>query len=117
MGLSGGDPDGEYFLTHGWLREWWRVYGTGRELWTLVASAEERVDAIAPLVLERDRHGTRRLVFMGRARSRQTIWTSSRGGKQTELLRNFVAYLLQNRTQWDLLELDTLPELSPTRGG
>ena len=105
------------FLTHGWLNEWWRVYGGRRELWTLVASsAGGRVDGIAPLVLERDRHGTRRLVLMGTGEvAPNHLDLIAQEGRQTELLRSFVAYLLQNRAQWDLLELDTLPQLSPTR--
>jgi CelD/BcsL family acetyltransferase involved in cellulose biosynthesis len=52
------------FLLHGWLAEWWRHYGDGAELATVVAREDGRMVGALPLVV-RHRVGLRVASFMG----------------------------------------------------
>lgn len=105
------------FLDHAWLCGWWRAYAEGRELWTLVVAGDEGIEGIAPLMLERAANGSRRLAFMGAGEvvpnHLDLILHPARRG---ELIGKLVGYLCQHGPQWDILELDCLPEESPSRG-
>ena len=52
------------FLLHGWLAEWWRHHGAGKELAVHVARQDGRLVAALPLVVHR-RPGLRVASFMG----------------------------------------------------
>lgn len=43
------------FLTHEWVRNWWRVYGKGKKLCVLIAEDGQEIIGIAPLYEERVR--------------------------------------------------------------
>jgi CelD/BcsL family acetyltransferase involved in cellulose biosynthesis len=52
------------YLLHGWLTEWWRQYGAGRELYVPIARRDGALVAALPLCLH-ERLGVRVLEFLG----------------------------------------------------
>jgi CelD/BcsL family acetyltransferase involved in cellulose biosynthesis len=103
------------FLAHRWLSEWWRVYGPGRELWTLVAEENGHPVAILPLVLERGGGGVRRLVLMG-AGEVSPNHLDLLGDAGPVLTEAFCDYLWLHRAHWDVLDLVSVADGSPLRG-
>jgi CelD/BcsL family acetyltransferase involved in cellulose biosynthesis len=102
------------FLTHPWLREWWDVFGINHELWTLLAHSDEELVGILPLVLERGRDGTRRLMFMGGGRVMPSqLDLIARPSDREPLARAFWWYLWGHRPEWDVVDLDGVLGNSP----
>ncbi len=103
------------FLSHTWLREWWRVYGEGRQLWVVAARRGGRLAGAAPLMIERTRQGARRLAFVGAGsvvpNHLDFIVEPQSRAELTPLLCD---YVWRHNAQWDVLDFDTLPEGSPT---
>ena len=107
---------GNLFLDHAWLGEWWRVYGHGRELWTLVAEEHGRPTAILPLVLERGRGGVRRLAFMGGGEVAPNHLDVLGDGQSTLAVEAFADFLWLSRASWDVLDLVSVADNSPLCG-
>src|SRR5690349_9602374 len=57
------------FLSHEWMAEWWRHWGSAQELFVVqVRDSNERLIAIAPFYINKPKHrwpGTRILAFIG----------------------------------------------------
>jgi CelD/BcsL family acetyltransferase involved in cellulose biosynthesis len=115
------------FLTHPWIRDWWKVYGNHHDLWLLVATRGGTVRGIAPLMLERSRDGMRRLAFIGDGEVLPNeLDVIARPDDREGLVRAFWFYLWQNRAEWDLVDfqdtrkdsawLDVLASESTDRG-
>lgn len=106
------------FLTHRWLSEWWRVYGAGRDLWTLVVRDGSRIAGIAPLVLERTFVGGPRFVrFMGAGEvTPNHLDVIAAPGDRGAVLCAIWAWLTRNRSAWDLLSLEGMAGDSPSAG-
>ncbi len=103
------------FLSHTWLREWWRAYSEGRQLWVVAARRGGRLAGAAPLMIERTRQGARRLAFMGAGSVVPNhldfvVEPQSRA----ELTTLLCDYVWRHNARWDVLDFDTLPEGSPT---
>jgi CelD/BcsL family acetyltransferase involved in cellulose biosynthesis/peptidoglycan/xylan/chitin deacetylase (PgdA/CDA1 family) len=101
------------FLTWEWLTSWWAAYGTGKELFVLVARDESgECCGIAPLYLVRE-GWTRVLRFIGDGTydSDYLDFIVARG-HETSLLPAIFDYLNQVDKCWDALQLNEIPETS-----
>jgi len=103
------------FLTWEWLSSWWSAYASRKELFVLIArDAAGQCQGIAPLYL--DRSGlTRVLKFLGDGTydSDYLDFVVARG-HGTPVLEAFFEYLKQSNESWDALQLNEIPEASPT---
>lgn len=105
------------FLTWEWIAAWWKNYGAGRALYVLSAWEGDALLGVAPLYVDRIRRfgiGWICLKLIG-AGSDDSDYLDcfARPGRETEVIRAFVAYLDEHRDEWDQLELDGTPENSP----
>jgi peptidoglycan/xylan/chitin deacetylase (PgdA/CDA1 family)/CelD/BcsL family acetyltransferase involved in cellulose biosynthesis len=105
------------FLTWEWLTSWWAAYGSGKELFVLVARGESgECCGIAPLYV--DRSGSRRILrFIGDGSydSDYLDFIVPRG-QEAVVLKAFFDYLKQSHQQWGALQLNEIPETSLSLG-
>jgi CelD/BcsL family acetyltransferase involved in cellulose biosynthesis len=98
------------FLTHLWLCEWWKIFGVGYELWTLVARRGEDLVGILPLMLHGGPHMFRRLEFMGSGETTPNhLDIIARAEDHLDVLAALASYLSRCASEWDIFELDKLP--------
>ncbi len=104
------------FMRHDWLHQWWQVYGSrGCALWILIATSSRGIEGIAPLVLERHANGLRKLVFMGAGDvAPNHLDFLLRVDGRVAITERFCNYLWEHRSEWDVLELKSFAENSPT---
>ena len=107
------------FLTWEWLRSWWAAYGRSLELYFLGCfDRTGRLVGIAPLY--RTRWPLRlpvqvwmlRLLGDGSGDSEGLDWIVLRG-YEAAAVRAWLDWLDQRWSEWDILELNTLPAESP----
>jgi CelD/BcsL family acetyltransferase involved in cellulose biosynthesis len=102
------------FLRHEWLRVWWDCFGEGNRLAVVLVRANGRLVAAAPLMSNGPR------MYGLRARRLQTIYNvhtprlglivaPGHEGAYRAVWRH-----IAERDDWDVLELNQLPEGSPT---
>jgi CelD/BcsL family acetyltransferase involved in cellulose biosynthesis len=92
------------FLLHGWLREWWRVYGRGAELALHVARRDGRLVGALPLCVRRH-FGVRVGEFLGGRHSHLADLLLARG----EELGTARALVERARDSMDVADLFGLP--------
>lgn len=103
------------FVTHEWVREWWQSFGADKRLHILVAKAGAEPIAIAPLMLSRARmYGlkVRRLEFIYNVHTPRFDFIVAR--RAEECYRALWNCLVQQKAQWDVLELCQLTTSSRT---
>jgi peptidoglycan/xylan/chitin deacetylase (PgdA/CDA1 family)/CelD/BcsL family acetyltransferase involved in cellulose biosynthesis len=108
-------PAETVFLTWEWLSSWWSAYGGRKELFVLLArDATGECNGIAPLYLDRSRR-TRLLKFIGDGTydSDYLDFIVARG-HGAQVLEAFLEYLKRSKRDWDALQLNEIPESSPT---
>ena len=108
-------PAETVFLTWEWLSSWWSAYGGRKELFVLVGrDATGECKGIAPLYLDRSRR-TRLLKFIGDGTydSDYLDFIVARG-HGAQVLEAFLEYLKRSNRDWDALQLNEIPESSPT---
>ncbi len=101
------------FLTWEWLTSWWAAYGSGKELFVLVARGENsECCGIAPLYV--DHSGSRRLLrFIGDGSyDSDYLDFIVPQGQEAVVLKAFFDYLKQSHQQWGALQLNEIPETS-----
>lgn len=103
------------FLHHEWVRAWWECFGAGKELRILVVKAGREPVAIAPLML------SKRRLYGSDVRHLEFIWNvyAERfdvlvGARRQEAYRAIWTYLSSQKTRWDVLRLQQVPEGSTT---
>ena len=108
------------FLTWEWLKPWWDAYGASRRLLFLTGwDSEGRLAGIAPLYRSRREGGSAlalevlQLLGDGSTDSDNLDFIVQRG-KESAFVRAVFDWLARHAWEWDLLELNTLPEGSPT---
>ena len=110
-------PAETVFLTWEWLSSWWSAYGKGKELFVLLArDASGELQGIAPLYLERSGR-TRLLKFLGDGTYDSDYLDFVVAREQgVPVLGAFFEHLKQLHEDWDALQLNEIPETSPTLG-
>jgi CelD/BcsL family acetyltransferase involved in cellulose biosynthesis len=100
------------FQTYQWHKAWWSAFGGDRELFIVCVSDDERIAAIAPLMVCREPDGSRVLRFIGHGRSDYLdfIHRADRTGD----LDLIFAFISENRERWDSIELKYLRADSDT---
>jgi CelD/BcsL family acetyltransferase involved in cellulose biosynthesis/peptidoglycan/xylan/chitin deacetylase (PgdA/CDA1 family) len=99
------------FLTWEWLSSWWSAYGSGKDLFVLVARAENgECCGIAPFYVDRSGR-TRVLRFIGDGTydSDYLDFIVPRGLEES-VLAAFFENLKQSHKDWDALQLNEIPE-------
>src|SRR5437899_9855318 len=107
------------FLTWEWVQAWWRAFGSSRRLVLLTwRDAEGALVAIVPLQGTWENIGPGmsgwmlRLVGDDIGGSENLDWIVRRG-HEAAAVRAVLDWLEENRSEWDTLELNTVPAHSP----
>ncbi|MBI4478309.1 MAG: GNAT family N-acetyltransferase [Acidobacteria bacterium] len=104
------------FMRHEWIRTWWECFGGDRRLHILIVRSGDRLTAIAPLMKERVRmYGVpiRRIGFLQNDHTpRADFIVAERPRESYEAIWKA---LLDDREQWDVVQLNQLVADSPTR--
>ena len=108
-------PAKTVFLTWEWLSSWWSAYGGGKKLFILLArDASGECQGIAPLYLERSRRA-RLLKFLGDGTHDSDYLDFIVPREQgAPVLEAFFEHLKLLQNDWDALQLNEMPEASPT---
>jgi len=103
------------FLTQEWVSSWWSAYGQGKELYILLArDVTGELQGIAPLYVDRSRR-IRLLKFLGDGTyDSDYLDFVVAHGRGASVLEAFFEYLNQSNKDWDALQLNEIPESSPT---
>lgn len=101
------------FLTWEWISTWWSAYGTGKQLFVLVARGDlGEYLGIAPLYVERSGR-TRLLRFIGDgSHDSDYLDFIVLQDQEDAVLSAFFDYLKQVRKKWDALQLNEIPKNS-----
>jgi CelD/BcsL family acetyltransferase involved in cellulose biosynthesis len=94
--------------TFEWLSTWWRHFGVGRQLLLAVASEDSVVVGIAPMYVDTQR---RSLHFIGQGLSDYADVLVPEG--RTDIVRALIESVLGERSSWDAVGLEELPQASP----
>ncbi len=106
------------FLTWEWLKAWWDAYGASRRLLFLTGwDSDRRLAGIAPLYRSRREAGAAavevlQLLGDGSTDSDNLDFLVQRG-REPAFLQAVLDWLAQHSAEWDILELNTVPEQSP----
>ena len=99
------------FSTWEWLSGWWRHFGKGRKLRILLIHANNKIRAIAPLMLSKYRFlhfGTlTKIEFIGSPQSDYNNFILT--GREMECFKLFWNYLSEHN-DWNYIELSDIPE-------
>jgi CelD/BcsL family acetyltransferase involved in cellulose biosynthesis len=114
-------PQRTPFLTHDWMTIWWKHFGVGKELCTLVLREDGRAVAIAPLMKYWGRFYDRYVKLPARVIETMANYHSNRvdliyAESHYEYLAKLWEYLLAQKG-WDFLRLYPVPAESPTVAG
>ncbi len=98
------------FLTWEWLFAWWQTYGGKKELWILTTRKNNILIGIAPLMIKTiKKFGGEFRILMGLGTPQSDI--SGYITSKNEIVINAISdYIKEHRTEWDILEIKTLPQ-------
>ncbi len=113
-GLLRPDTRHKPYLEHEWFELFLEHHGAGGQLSILLVKREQRIEAIFPFVLKRERHpgsSVRKLEFLGKLgyAMRTPIFRSQDAPKREVILRSLFRYLVES-VKWDVLRLNFVPE-------
>lgn len=103
------------FLTHEWVTKWWKHFGRGNELMVLLVKENGKLVCIAPLMIRKSRTllwSRRTIQFIGTPLSDYCDFIVPRGEKKP--LKAIYQYLFDNKRSWTKINLEEIPEKSPT---
>jgi len=115
-------PLASIFCTWEWLVPWWRSFGKGRNLLVLALfDSASNLLGLAPLSTSREHFWgsvpLRVLRFMGDgSEDSDNLDFPVRPGFEEILARQVLQYLQDQRHQWDISQLNTMPLESPVAG-
>ncbi len=102
------------FLRWEWLHTWWSFFGEGRRLMILAAWDRERLVGLAPLYAETQTpEAARVLRFCSDELSPDYMDFILEKGSEPQILEALWQGLLEQRTMWDIVELNSLRDGSP----
>jgi CelD/BcsL family acetyltransferase involved in cellulose biosynthesis len=98
------------FLTFEWLSSWWNHFSRGSRLFVLVVKEDDRITAIAPLMIIK-RRLFRVIQFIGTGRSDYLDFIVAE--KRQESLKAIFKYLRASKKLWDIMQLQDIASDSP----
>lgn len=104
------------FLGHEWICSWWECFGAGKELHIVLVKVGDRLEAIAPLMLSRERMlgvPVRRLGALYNPHTPRLDFIVA-SGIADEVSRSVWRHALDISDQWDVLEIPQMLAGSPT---
>lgn len=104
------------FLSWQWFSQWWRTLGAGRELQLLTLRDEGRLVGIAPLMLETDDEGRRRLALIGSDRTTDYADMLVEPDFEESMVGALARFVADGLGRWDYAEFSSLLESSPLLG-
>lgn len=120
--LLAASPSRTIFLTQEWLEPWWHSFGAGRPLVGLAASdGGGQLTGLALMYRERRRSAAGitvavlRLVGDGSTDS-DSLDFLARPGLELAFAKAVLDWCAQHESEWDVLELNTVPAESPVAG-
>lgn len=110
-------PHSTTFSTWEWLCSWWQNFGSGQELFVVGLFEGPRLVGLAPLSVARKKVAMglslRSLRFMGDGSGdSDNLDLPVRPGYEEIFARQLLRHLRQQRSLWDICELNTLPPCS-----
>ena len=106
-------PGNHLYLSHDWVCTWWKHFGGDRRLFTLVFRRNGRILGIAPLLIERGRRRglpVRQIGLLINGCSQQSGLIVP--AQKRDVFRAFVRHLQDCAGEWDLVDLNGIPELT-----
>jgi CelD/BcsL family acetyltransferase involved in cellulose biosynthesis len=101
------NPVQDVFYTWEWLFAWWKHYGKQRELWLVTAWIADELVGVAPLMLEtRKKYGLRVRVLCNLGTLNIDIGGFLVRDGDQRIYAEIGNYLIKQKAQWDLLELN-----------
>ncbi len=102
------------FQTWDWLWEWWKAYGSGRELFILLVWDREKIIGIAPLFISSLYAGlpVKIIGLMGLGPSDYLDFIYS-PGREEQFLTSLFDYLFGTKQNWHLIDFQQIPLSSP----
>jgi len=103
------------FLSHEWIKNWWKFFGTNNDLFILVVRNHNNLVGIAPLMITYQSMlgvKTRKIKFIGTPLSDYSDFIA--GKDKDKVLETIFEYLLENKNLWDSIILEEIPENSST---
>ena len=113
--LLGQSRHDELFLRHEWLRCWWKAFGKSSKLFVHVLRDGGNLLGAAPLMIRFGMYRglpARVVSFMENHNTFRSDFLYAPGNDAFVDL--VVRFLLQHRAEWDLVELNNIPDDSPT---
>lgn len=105
------------FLTLECILSWWKCFGKGKELFVLLVKNDEKLVAIAPLMITTLNLGIKikKIEFISTAFPNYCDFIISNECEDKRVvLRNIYDYLLKEKDSWDIISLEEIPEASST---
>jgi len=103
-------------LTHEWFQAWWKAFHRGNQLHILLANRNGEAIGIAPLMSCRGNFRglpIQKICFMANGQSPSADFIIA-DDDEGEVLNSLIGYLLNERGNWDLLELQKIYACSET---
>ena len=104
------------FLCFDWFRIWFKHFLGGNKLFIILLYKDGRLVAIAPLMIKREKFRgmitTKKIELIGNFHSHVRNVISNNGNKDAMRihLETILDFLDRDYTDWDLIELDSMPE-------
>ena len=101
-----------FFLTHEWIKNWWRCFGKNKQLHILAAKKDNILVGLAPLMKTKNKE----VKFIGTPISDygDFIITQENHTNKQEVVAAFIDHLLKNKKDWSSIYFDELQERSST---
>jgi CelD/BcsL family acetyltransferase involved in cellulose biosynthesis len=104
------------FLCFDWFKTWLKHFLNEKKLFVVLVYKGDRLSAIAPFIIKNEKFrgiiNTRKIELIGNVHSpiRNLIFSEFENNKMVGMLENLFAFLKNHYKDWDVLELDSIPE-------
>jgi CelD/BcsL family acetyltransferase involved in cellulose biosynthesis len=108
------------FLCYDWFKIWLKHFLNGNKLFILLAYKGDHLSAIAPFIIKNEKFrgiiNAKKIELIGNVYSpvRNFIFLDSNNGTRKAILINIFDYLKSQFKDWDIIELEPIPEEDPT---
>jgi len=96
------------FLTFEWITNWWKYFGQDKELFVLLVKDNEEIMGIAPLMIS----NSKKIQFIGNPLADYCDFIIA--NEKELVLKTIYEYLSKNKSLWDNINLEEIPEYSST---